>query len=111
MEDPEPLINSNKFYPRVLLATAGSIGAGLDSPDVYAVIRMEFPTSIFEIAQELGRCGWGRTNSTTIVTDHVYLLLSYQDFFYLNTRLYKPSPSVPGTISPILSPQQEKDIP
>lgn len=35
--NPEELINSNKFYPRILLATAGSIGAGLDSPDFYAI--------------------------------------------------------------------------
>ena len=29
--NPQELIDSNKFYPRILLATAGSIGAGLDS--------------------------------------------------------------------------------
>lgn len=43
--NPEELINSNKFYPRILLATAGSIGIGLDSP---------FPTSIFIMSQATG---------------------------------------------------------
>jgi len=85
VEDAESLINSNTFYPRVLLATADSIGAGLDSPDVYAVVRNGFSTSIFELSQEMGRCGRGRTSTTSMVTDHVYLLLSCQDFVYLNT--------------------------
>ena len=92
VDDPESLVNSNKFCPRVLLATAGSIGTGLDSPDVFAVVRMGFPTSIFEMTQELGRFGRGRTGT---VTDHFYVMLSCQDFVYLNTRLYKPSTSVP----------------
>ena len=105
--DPESAVNRNKFYPRVLLATAGSIGAGLDSPDVFAVVRLGFPTSIFEMAQELGRCGRGRSG---MVTDHFYLLLSCEDYVYLNTRLYKPSTPVPGNISPILSLQKEKAI-
>ena len=43
IEDPESVVNRNQFYPRVLLATAGSIGAGLDSPDVFAVVRLGFP--------------------------------------------------------------------
>ena len=68
---------------------------------------MGFPTSIFEMAQEYGRCGRGRSGT---VTDHFYLLLSCQDFIYLNTRLYKPSTFVPSTISPILSLQKEKEI-
>ena len=36
------------FYPPILLATAGSIGAGLDSPDVYIVCRAGFITSILK---------------------------------------------------------------
>lgn len=82
---PELLFNSNKFYPRVLLVTASSIGAGLYLPDVYAVVRMGFLMSIFELAQEMGRCGLGHTSTTSIVTDNVYVLLACQDFVYLNT--------------------------
>lgn len=59
MSNPEELINSNKLYPGILIATAGSIGAGLDSPDVYLVCQASFPTSIFEMVQEMGRCGRG----------------------------------------------------
>ena len=46
----ERIINENKFYPRILLATAGSIGAGLYSPDIYAVCRVGFATSVFAMA-------------------------------------------------------------
>ena len=56
VENNETLIHSNVFLPRTLLGTAGSIGIGLDSPDVFAVSRVGFPTSIFEMAQELGWC-------------------------------------------------------
>ena len=108
--NPEELINNNLFYPRILLATAGSIGAGLDSPDVYSVCRAGFPTSIFEMAQEMGRCGRGRSNDTGTVTDNFYLLLSCDDYIYLNTRLYKTSTPVPRHISPMLSIAEERDI-
>ena len=91
--NPEELIKSNKLYPRILLATVGSIGAGLDSPDVYSVCRAGFPTSIFEMAQKMGRCGRGRTNDAGTVTDNFYLMLSCDDFIYLNTRLFQsPTP-------------------
>jgi len=40
VSDPEDLINKNKFYPRFFLATAGNIGAGLDSSDIYVVCRV-----------------------------------------------------------------------
>ena len=50
VENLEELTNNNRFYPRVLLATAGNIGAGSDSPDAYTVCRAEFLTSIFEMA-------------------------------------------------------------
>ena len=41
--NPGELIYNNKFYPRILLATAGSIGAGLDSPDVFSVCLCQSP--------------------------------------------------------------------
>ena len=110
IDNQEELINNNRFYPRILLATAGSIGAGLDSSDVYVVCRAGFPTSIFEMAQELGRCGRGRTNESGIVTDNFHLMLSLDDFIYLNTRLFLPPPIVPSIIKPILAAHEEITI-
>ena len=39
VDDPEELLNRNALFPRILLSTAGSIGAGLKSPDFFAVCR------------------------------------------------------------------------
>ena len=72
--------------------------------------RAGFPTSIFEMAQEMGRCGRGRSNNTGTVTDNFYLLLSCDDYIYLNTRLYKTSIPVPRHIAPILSIVEDRDI-
>ena len=38
VDNAEELVNTNSFYPRILMATAGSIGTGLDSADVYSVV-------------------------------------------------------------------------
>ena len=56
----EELVNINLFYPRILMATDGSIDVGLDSVDVYSVVRVEFSTSILEMVQEMGQCSRGR---------------------------------------------------
>ena len=107
IDNPEELVNTNQFYPRIMLATAGSIGSGLDSPDVYSVYRVGFPTSIFEMAQELGRCRRGCTNDNGVVTDNFHLFLTFDDFAYLNIRLYLPKPVVPSNITQILSAEED----
>ena len=45
----EELVNINSFYPRILMATSGSIGADLDSADFYNVVKVGFSTSILEM--------------------------------------------------------------
>ena len=98
------LLDNNQFYPRILLATASCIGAGLDSPDVYSVCRIGFPSSVIDLVQEMGRCGRGRS-SITGFTDDYFLKLSLDDFVYLNQRLYLPqaknSPSVVTILSDV----------
>ena len=59
------------FFPRTLIATAGSIGAGLDLMDVYSVVQVGFSTSVLEMVQEMGRYSRGRTNSAGNVIDNV----------------------------------------
>ena len=103
VEDPKGFLNQNKFYPRLLLATARSIRAGLDSNNVHSVVQVRFPTSILEFVQEMGRNGRGRRNEDGVATDHVRLVFSCQDVVYLNQWLYLP-PEKPSTFSaPILS--------
>ena len=106
-ENAEELVNTNSFYPRILMATAGSIGAGLDSGDVYCVVKVGFSTSILEMVQEMGRCGRGRQNGNSLITDDFHLLLSCRDFVYLNQRLYKPQQSLPNTVKAILTVDEE----
>ena len=91
INNPRGLVDDSKFYPRVLIATSSSIGAGLDSRDVYSVIRIGFPTSVLDMIQEMGRCGRNRSNDGTDPSDNFYLFISLQDFVYLNERLYNPT--------------------
>ena len=108
IDDPQLLLDSNKFYARILLATAGSIGAGLDSQDVYSVTRIGYPTSVIDMAQEMGRCGRGRSSSDSAVTGEFHLVLSLNDFVYLNKRLYMPADGVnKPTVKPLLTVKQE----
>ena len=96
VKDPDEEINCNRFYPRVLLATAGSIGARLDAADVYCVIRVGFPTSIIDMVQEMGRCSRGRLNLDGVMTDGFHMILSLFDFVYMNEKLYLSSVSSTG---------------
>ena len=107
IENAEELVNSNSFYPRILMATAGSIGAGLDLVDVYSVVGVGFSTSILEMVQDMGRCGRGRHDGKSLVTDDCHLLLSFRDFVYFDQRLYQPQPSLPDTVKAILTVDDE----
>ena len=104
------MINNNKLYPRILLATAGNIGAGLDSPDIYAVCQVNFPISLFVMAQELGRCGRGRLNECTVILDSFHMYLTLDNFVYLNQRLYLPRQNIASNITPILTIEHEQKL-
>ena len=107
VDNTEDLINSNLFYPRILIATAGSIGVGLDSVDVYSVVRVGFPTSILEMVQEMDRCGHDRQNENGIVTDQFRLLLSCQDCVYLNQLLYLSQTPLLDTVKATLTVEED----
>ena len=66
--NPQDLIDDNKFYPRVVIATSSCVGDRLDSSSVCSVIRIGFPTSVLYITQEIGRrgrtCNGDGTNPT-----------------------------------------------
>ena len=50
-ESTSELLMHDRYYPRILIATASYIGACLDCLDVYCVIRNGFPTSIMHLSQ------------------------------------------------------------
>ena len=108
-ENSEDKINSNQFYPRILIATVGSIGSGLNSDMVNSVVRVGFPKNLLYMVQEMGRCGRELANDDGIVTDNFHLLLSFHDFLYLNQRLYLPSGNNTTTGTTTRSPLQIYD--
>ena len=49
----------------ILITTSVSICTGLDYTNVHLVIRTGFSTSVFEIIQEMERCGRRREQKVT----------------------------------------------
>ena len=89
------------------MATAGSIGAGLDSQDEFSVTWIVYPTSVINMAQEMGQYGRVQSRGDGAVNGELYLVISLNDFVYLNQRLYMPKDDIPKSINPLLSYQQE----
>ena len=87
-DEVQSALKSNQFHPRVLVATSSCIGAGLDCAFVCGVVRIGFPTSILNLAQEMGRCGRNRSNNGSSPTDHFILILTLNDCVYLHERLF-----------------------
>ena len=69
VDDPE--VKTNRIFSQDFDSYCGQFGAVLDLMDVHSVARVGFSTSVLEMVQEMGRCGRGRTNSTSNVTDNV----------------------------------------
>ena len=90
--DPQSLVDKNEFYPRILFATAGCIGAGMDSPDVYSVSRIGFLSSIIGMVQEMVRCGQGRFSTIGASLDSMNMYMTPDDYVYLNQRFYLLAP-------------------
>ena len=75
---------------------------GLDSSDIYSVCRIGSPSSVIDMVQDMGRCGYGCV-STDGFTDDVFLKVSLEDFVYFNQRLYLPWGKVAPYVVTILS--------
>ena len=117
----EDINDTSKFTPRVLLGTAGCIGAGLDSNDVHLVQRVGMPTSRLNLIQEMGRCGRSITGEYKDITNCYHVIYNLKDFVYLNERLYLSneedivenalsSDSATDNGEEILSKEEERDI-
>ena len=87
--NPQTEISNNMYYPRILVATSGCIGAGLDSSSVHCVIRDGFPSSILDFIQEMGRCGRSRDSTAIdINTDSFDINVQLSSFVYMMERIY-----------------------
>jgi superfamily II DNA helicase RecQ len=79
---------SNRFDPRILIATSGAANAGIDSPSVYVVLHDGFPTSIEDLLQELGRAA-RRPALLTIATDRYRIDISLKSYVSLVKRIHR----------------------
>jgi superfamily II DNA helicase RecQ len=88
--NPAKTIEDNCFYPRILIATSGCIGAGLDCADVNLVVRDGFPSSLLDMIQEMGRCGRGVCPISNNKKDGFFhMILNVESFTYLIERMYE----------------------
>jgi superfamily II DNA helicase RecQ len=78
----------NPLDPRILVATSGAANAGIDSADVYLVLRDGFPPSIADLLQELGRAGRRMASSCiTGLIDRYRINISLKSFVSLVKRI------------------------
>ena len=73
---------------RVLCATSGVGNAGIDSPNIRAVYRIDFPPSILDMVQERGRAG--RRPGSTSANYNYHVCISLESFLYLFKRILDP---------------------
>ena len=77
---------------RVLCATSGVGNAGIDSPDIRSVYRIDFPPSILDFVQEKGRAG---RRPGALPTDFNYIVcVSLESFLFLFKRILNPEEEV-----------------
>ena len=77
------------FSPRILFATVGCIGAGLDCESAHLVLRLSFPSSMLDLVQEMGRCGRGRNDDNPATSDTFVILINVFDFLCMVKRMHK----------------------
>ena len=72
---------SKEYNPRILVATSGATNAGIDSNQIYSVIRLDMPSKRIDIVQERGCAGrFADSNPDSC---------SYNLYFCLNSFEYK----------------------
>lgn len=77
---------------RVLCTTSGVGNAGIDSPDVRCVYRIDFPPSVHGFVQEKGHAGCRLDASPSDYSYHV--CISIESLLYLFKRILNPAEEV-----------------
>ena len=104
LKEPTP-DDDNAHYIQILCATSGVGNAGIDSPSIRAVYRIDFPPSILDICQEKGRAG--RTPHATPNDFFYKLCFSLESFLVLYQRIHDKSTQ---TINPNYRKQQLSEL-
>ena len=95
----QPDMAANVIYPRILIATSGSVGAGLDSHDINLVYRIGCPSSVFEFIQEMGRCGRIIVHGITGNINKYSIHLSLEDYIYMYERIHTAKDRQDGVLT------------
>jgi len=85
-------LSDNETNLNVLCATSGVGNAGLDSRNIRAVYRVDFPPSILDISQERGRAG--RREDATAENYSYNLCFSLEGFMHLFKRIHNQNESI-----------------
>lgn len=80
--DDETSDEERSFNPQVLLATSGAANAGADNSEACGVRRFQFPPSMEDLIQEMGRAG----RRATIDNDWCAVCISLESFLYVLWR-------------------------
>ena len=84
----EEEMKSKVIYPRIFIATGGSVGAGSDCNEINLIYRIGCPGSVFELIQEMGRCGRIIDDGVAINSNKYSIHLSLEDFIYMYERIH-----------------------
>ena len=95
----QPDMAAKVIYPRILIATSGSVGAGLDSHDINLVYRIGCPSSVFEFIQEMGRCGRTIIRGITGNINKCSIYLSLEDCIYMYERIHTEKDREDGVLT------------
>ena len=70
---------SADYNPRILLATSGATNAGIDSNQIYAVFRLDMPSTRVDIVQERDRAGrFSNANPNNCFYDISFSMASFE---------------------------------
>ncbi len=74
------------------MCKSGVGNAGIDSPDIRAVFRLDFPPSIIDVCQEKGHAG---RHPNALSEDYTYYIaFSLKSFIHLFKRIHDPDNKV-----------------
>ena len=85
----DPVTETNGIdLNRILVCTSGVGNVGIDSPDIRAVYRLEYPPSVIDFIQEMGRAGRRIGHNPLDYSYNVYF--SIDNFLHLFERTMNP---------------------
>lgn len=95
----EEEMKSKVIYPRILIATSGSVGAGLDCNEINLVYQIGCPDSVFEFVWEMGRRGRVIDDEVAVNSNKYSIYRSLEDFIYMYEHIHTAKDREDGIFS------------